>query len=77
MADTLASLVPAGHALRLCASYQRLPWSECSFTNSTADRCIMETCRRCLRTVHYDTQASIPQLGPEFILCDICFDEVA
>lgn len=71
--DTLASLIPAGHVLRLCAAHSRLPTQDCAIPG----RCVRETCRRCSQDVHYDPGASIPALGPEFILCDACFDEVA
>lgn len=69
---TLAELIPAGHVLRLCASYDRLPRERCA----VPDRCRVRICRRCQRNVHWDPKVSIPLLGLEYILCDICLDEV-
>lgn len=65
-------LVPEGHVLRMTASFLRLPEAQCA----VPDRCEPRACQRCGRPVHYDPEASIPLLGPEWIVCDICLEAV-
>ena len=60
-----------GPVLRLCASLAMLPLEECA----VPERCQTRQCRVCDQDVHWDPKASIPILGPEFIICETCFDE--
>jgi hypothetical protein len=57
--------------LRLCAPFEDLPRELCA----CPDRCEVRQCELCLRDVHYDPKASIPELGAEVIICRICIEQ--
>lgn len=58
--------------LRMCASFRELPQAECVIP----ERCVERACSVCMTPVHYDPKASLPFLGPERLLCEICADDV-
>jgi hypothetical protein len=57
--------------LRLCAPFEDLPVELCT----CPDRCEIRQCALCLRDVHYDPKALIPELGREVIVCAICIEQ--
>lgn len=65
-------MVSGQPVIRLCVRVATLPLDQCAVPN----RCELHQCARCDQPVHYDPAASIPALGREVIICNVCIDEL-